>query len=732
MPSAAQRVECGGHPGDEVAPGGVADGEDARQRGLRPDHVPADGGVDEGDGLAGGPPVGGGEEQGGGHGRRALDPGPHGVDERVGRAGPRGEREPAPDEEGAGEGVVAARGEAGTPADERPDSDVRVGCPENGRRTADEPGGGVGDDVREDVPNPPQVGPDGVERSDPRGPPGPHAADRRVREADRAAPHEDDLPGLGAEVEVDRRHCEPQRSGQGEGVTRDDGQDSPGEAEVGAETARGEDRGGPSRTPHEVGGERRERPRQDGAGVPGRTGRRHRGDGNDPHYSGRMVRVANDPADRTQTLPSDVADLRALLEHQRALLEREDAVHRVLVRVVLDGGGLAEIAEAVASVFGGAAVVATTDGRVLASAGALGDGRPATDAPCFDRTGRLVVEEEPVGLREAGGPADASRAFVRIVAGSSEFGVLGAFSPGPPLGATDVHMLERAATVAALAVTKEQAVAAVESKYRAEFLRDALAGRAGDPAEAASHAASLGWDIARPLAVVVAETDENDAETTRDADEVRSLQDRFVRAWTQAVRARDASIAVAGFSQEVVVLLPVPEDADPDSVLRPVGELVRVVRGDGGGGRRTFTAGVSRAVTSLADLPRAYEEALTAVRVGRQVEGGSGLTHFDRLGIDRLLALVPDSADLRRFVTESLGELATDDTPENADLRYTLAVLLDTNLNVAETARRLFFHYNTLRYRIAKLERMLGPFTTDPQLRLTLALALRVHRMKGL
>jgi PucR family transcriptional regulator, purine catabolism regulatory protein len=86
---------------------------------------------------------------------------------------------------------------------------------------------------------------------------------------------------------------------------------------------------------------------------------------------------------------------------------------------------------------------------------------------------------------------------------------------------------------------------------------------------------------------------------------------------------------------------------------------------------------------------------------------------------------------LRSFAAETLGDLARD-TAEAVDLRHTLQTLLDTNLNVAETARILHFHYNTLRYRIGKLERIIGPFTTEAPLRLDVALALQVIEMRGI
>jgi PucR family transcriptional regulator, purine catabolism regulatory protein len=139
---------------------------------------------------------------------------------------------------------------------------------------------------------------------------------------------------------------------------------------------------------------------------------------------------------------------------------------------------------------------------------------------------------------------------------------------------------------------------------------------------------------------------------------------------------------------------------------------------------------VSRVAAGPAELPRAYEQARTAVRIGRRLQGPGARATFDQLGAYRLLALVPDSGELREYVGDVLGELSRD-TAEAADLRHTLEVLIDTNGNVAETARRLHFHYNTLRYRIEKLERLVGPFTSNAALRLDLSLALRVRQMRG-
>jgi len=418
-----------------------------------------------------------------------------------------------------------------------------------------------------------------------------------------------------------------------------------------------------------------------------------------------------------------------LLDRQAGALSRADELHRALAAIVLEGGDLPQIAEEVARLLDAAVLICTPDGRVQAEGGAR---ESFATLPLFDATGRFRVEQLKLGMQPAPDGRPGELALVSIVAGGIDHGRIAAFRADAPLPAPGVQALERAATVAALAITKQLAVAAVESKYRGDYLRDVLVGVAGDPAAVVAHCASLGWNVDRPMVVVVAELDPDDPQRPIPPPPIslRSPQERFTAAWQQVVRPRDKAAPVVGFSSEVVALLPL-DDADKDAAAAMVDAVVTAVAGDRGGGRRSFCAGVSRLVMDPARIAEAYSEARKAVAVGRRVRGRGSVAHFDSLGVHRLLSLVPDAAELRSFAEETLGDLARD-TAEAADLRHTLQTLLDTNLNVAETARILHFHYNTLRYRIGKLERIVGPFTTQAPLRLDVALALQVIEMRGI
>lgn len=435
----------------------------------------------------------------------------------------------------------------------------------------------------------------------------------------------------------------------------------------------------------------------------------------------------------------------ALIDRQSHALDLADRLHRALSTIVLEGGDLPQLADEIAGLVEAAVLICTADGRVQTVAGADADVAALRALDLFDASGRFRTELLVAGVQPVpdGGPG--RLVCTAIVAGGTDHGRIVAYRCDRDLGPITVHALERAATVAALAITKQLAVAAVESKFRGDFLRDALTGVAGSPEQVAEHCAGLGWDVRRPLVVVVAQLDEVALPPTAATGERvagkarfpllapqaslvgRTPIDRLAAGWAQVLRNRDRAAPVVGFGTEVVALVP----ATPDTAAAVVADLITAVAGDRGGGRRPFSTGVSRVIESVADLPTAYDQARKAVAVGRRTRGPSSVAHFDTLGVHRLLSLVSDPDELRGFAADILGRLVCDDA-DATDLRHTLQTLLDTNCNVAETARTLHFHYNTLRYRIGKLESIVGPFTSDPDLRLDVALALRVVQMRGL
>ncbi|WAL39599.1 PucR family transcriptional regulator ligand-binding domain-containing protein [Brevibacterium sp. BRM-1] len=414
-----------------------------------------------------------------------------------------------------------------------------------------------------------------------------------------------------------------------------------------------------------------------------------------------------------------------VLTHSLALqsrqMRRTERTLRELVDVVIRGGSLEDLCAALGERVGAGAVITSVDGRVRTASQPPAHSAPLTALPCFDGSGRFIVEAEAAGEARGSGPLWWGN--VRIEAGARSLGRIAAFADRP-LTAADFHLIEQTAAAAALVITRDQSIAAVESKYRADFVLEVLRGHITSAEQVLAHAGSLGWRLDRPLSVAVAEIDPETDGT--EAENKRTMQELFTAAWTRVVSHDDPQAAVVGSGDQVILLL----RAEPaEQILERLRGYSGEVRGQGGGGRREFSVGVSRPADHVERLAGAYQEAMRAVEVGRQLSHGRGLSHFDSLGVYRLLLQVGEQEELRRFAREVLGPLADDDRPENAGLRETLQALLDHSLNVAETARALFFHYNTLRYRITKLERMVGPFTTDPNLRLALALALQITRL---
>jgi purine catabolism regulator len=409
-------------------------------------------------------------------------------------------------------------------------------------------------------------------------------------------------------------------------------------------------------------------------------------------------------------------------------LARVDALHTGLTQIVLEGGNLDGIAAEVARVLDVGVLFSSTDGRERAAALSASDRELLERHALLDPTGRLRIER----IGETAPVGDGEVCGLRVAAGGTDLARLVCLRAEGPVSSDDVHALERAAAVAALLLTREEAITAVENKYQGDFLRDLLLRRAGDADYVAEHADTFGWDLRRPVVVATAEIDPHGADEEAPSRAQRRLwQERFSAAWRQVSRGIDAAIPCVDFTSEVVVLLPLAEgDSEPVAGQDVVRRAVTAVTGDRGGGRRPFSVGVSRVAHSLDELPEAYAQARRAVEVGRRVAGGGSTTFFDQLGLHRLIALVPDTAELRAFTRDVLGPLA-EPTTEAADLRETLQVLLDTNFNVAEAARLQFFHYNTMRYRVSKLERLLGPLSSDPHLRLDVAVALRVLEIAG-
>jgi PucR family transcriptional regulator, purine catabolism regulatory protein len=408
-----------------------------------------------------------------------------------------------------------------------------------------------------------------------------------------------------------------------------------------------------------------------------------------------------------------------IVNRQATALARRQQIHDAFLRIALSGGGLARLSDELAEILPGADVV-ICDPAGYPLAATTRSGAPAQDARArylLDGSDRVNTAWLVAGVyRDAGTGTPRAAALIR--AGEMRHGWVLAVGGAQGLPGMAGVAVEQAALVAALEITRDLAVLAVEQQFASNALHDLVTGTAANMDQALERAVRFGWDLQRPLTVLVARDCGDDVVRLEGrAQEAAAL--RAAELWTRAVHDRDPDAAVAGFATELVAVVGV---ADPATLARKIHADMTGSTG------RAYSVGVSQVGAGPLDIPRRYEEARVALQVGQRLNGSGAVTNFAGLGLYRLISNV-SQAELRAFVHDTLGPVLDLPEPARSDLLKSLAVLSSTRFNVAESARILHYHYNTMRYRVTKLERMLGDFADDAAATLRIGVALEILRM---
>lgn len=378
-------------------------------------------------------------------------------------------------------------------------------------------------------------------------------------------------------------------------------------------------------------------------------------------------------------------------EHGRSV-ERAAEAHERLTELVLRGGGVTDVAEAVVGILGGSLVVLDADDRVLATAG-----------PQVTENVALVVTAASTDTLPGRSAHEGGWSVAPIVAGSDRLGTL-LLRPDLPLHDTDRRLLDRAAMVTALLLVWRRSVVAAEIQYRGDVLRDILT-NATPSATLHERARAVGVDLAAEWCVVVVRAD--------------AERRRLLAAAAAAVPRAIGLIGEQG--QDVVLVLPAPSYETCRSAATSVTRNMATQLGT------TVTAAVAGPAKGPNGVRTAYEEARRCVQALLALGREGQIADMQELGF--LGVLLSGREDLGGYLRHTLGPVLDYDAQRGTDLTGTLTAFFQHGQNSTRTAEALYVHPNTVGQRLERVARLLGTEWRNPERSLEIHLALQLQRL---
>ena len=143
----------------------------------------------------------------------------------------------------------------------------------------------------------------------------------------------------------------------------------------------------------------------------------------------------------------------------------------------------------------------------------------------------------------------------------------------------------------------------------------------------------------------------------------------------------------------------------------------------------SLLVGVSTDAKELTGLSARLAEAIDVVEILKNMKDTS-LAKYDQVSFDILVNRIIRDIDLKEMYLKKMLDLEDYDHNYTSDLVHTLRVFINSQGNVAETARGLDVHRNTIKYRLHKIEEITGIPLSSANVFLNLSIILKIYDMR--
>ncbi|TCO59714.1 PucR family transcriptional regulator [Actinocrispum wychmicini] len=392
-------------------------------------------------------------------------------------------------------------------------------------------------------------------------------------------------------------------------------------------------------------------------------------------------------------------------------------------------GDLFALANAIAGMVGGATVIEDPHRRILAystlAGQAIDEGRrqgilglQVPDGPDYDAQYHTLVR---VGrtCRFPPVPGGLPRLGVAVRAGSEELGSIWVVDADDCLDAAAEQALSDVADTVSLHLLAARTADDAVRHRRAGLLRRLLA----DPSSVTAVAPQLGLDPNQPVAVAAFAVTATNADDVLVAHAATRLAD-LVSLHCEAHYGRHGCALIDG---TVYALL--PSGPSPNAHRELAADIARrahsALRVPVHAGLGSLVQGLRSVATSRADADLVLR-ALTDRPESRRV------ATIDEVWASATLSALAQILATQEALPRSLGPaVRAHDLQHGTTYAATILAYLEANSDIAVASTRLSVHPNTIRYRLARAEEILGFDLADPDERLVLWLRLRLGDQLG-